>query len=386
MTVLRACGTLKALRAVCGVALAVVASPAGAAALNHMPFTERFSTLLFGEADYVETQLNNPDGLNFGQVVAQITARVTDRMMVFSEMTATARKNQGEDFEVERFIIGYDFSDQFKLSVGRYHTPLGYWNAAFHHGSWLQTTVSRPQTVKFGSYVIPIHFVGALLEGKVGESDFGYRVGVGNGRSKEINDPRELVGDNDNGELAGLLTANYRPSGRLLDTGVSVFVDRVDPDDGPEVNEVIASAYGALQGETPEVIVAYTYSNHERREGSGPDGSLHSIYGQFAYRLPGRADHFKPYVRAERLDVDDDDPLLGNRGLDYDGVSAGVRWDFARFAALKAEVRREQFNKGSDDASFWLQFSFVFDVNHRLMMNQSLPESTLDNPAFEIRQ
>lgn len=335
---------------------------ADASAEESYPGHDRFTLLFFGETDYWNTSLDEPDGLNYGQLDTQATVWLNERFSVFSEMTSTVKRNNGSDFEVERLFISYDFSDTYQLSAGRYHTPLGYWNAAYHHGSWLQTTISRPQTVKFGSYVIPIHFVGALLEGKVGQSDFGYRVGVGNGRSQEVNDPIDF-GDH-NGKLAWMLTGNYRPLRHMLDTGVSVYVDRVKPDAGANIDEIIASAYLALQGEAPEVIVAYTYSAHEQRDNAVPDGSLHSIYAQFGYRLPGGASDFKPYLRAERLDVDDDDPLLGARGLDYNGLTTGIRWDFSTFAALKAEFRREQFDKENYANSFWLQLCFAFDAGH----------------------
>jgi hypothetical protein len=60
-------------------------------------------------------------------------------------------------------MVRYDFSDQFKISAGRFHTPIGYWNTAFHHGSWLQTSVARPEMIKFGSRFIPTHFVGLIV-------------------------------------------------------------------------------------------------------------------------------------------------------------------------------------------------------------------------------
>lgn len=46
--------------------------------------------------------------------------------------------------EVERVIIRYDLNDYFRVSFGRYHTLINYWNTAFHHGEWLQTSISRP--------------------------------------------------------------------------------------------------------------------------------------------------------------------------------------------------------------------------------------------------
>ncbi len=318
---------------------------------------QQISTLIFGEIDYREREDQGDDGFVVGQGVAQFNVRLDDRLSVFTEMTATARKDQNTKFQIERLFVRYDFSDQYKISAGRYHTPLGYWNSAFHHGSWLQTTVSRPETVKFGSNVIPVHFVGALLEGNIGDSDFGYKVGYGNGRSDKINAPGD-IGDSNNSR-AWMVAGHYRPPGRLgLHTGFSFYVDEINPEFEPEIDEQLFGAYLALEREAPEVVVEYTYANHES---SLNEGKVSSIYGQVAYRLTGRADKFKPYIRAERLDVDDDDPLLGALGLDYKGVVAGTRWDFSPFAVLKAEIRHEEFGNTGSRNSFWLQLAFVFN-------------------------
>ena len=112
---------------------------------------QNFNALLFAEFDYREREGLGDDGLAVGQGVAQINYSVTDRLSFFTETTLTSRQDQSLNVEFERFIARYDFSDKYKLSAGRYHTPVGYWNEVFHHGSWLKTTVSRPQTLRFGS-------------------------------------------------------------------------------------------------------------------------------------------------------------------------------------------------------------------------------------------
>jgi hypothetical protein len=328
------------------------------------PIDVGYGALFFGEIDWRETDGDGDDGFILGKAVAQLNASIDQRLFAFTEMTATSVKNDGSEFEVERLFVRYEFSDTYKLSAGRYHTPLGYWNDAFHHGSWLQTTVARPNGMKFGSFVVPIHFVGALLEGKIGQSGFGYRLGYGNGRNEEINDTDNTGDDND--EPAYFATVNYRPlDAYRLDTGASVYVDTGTPEEGPEADEVLVNGYVALTGEQPEVIVEYTYGDHQRTDTPGPDGSTSGIYGQVAYRLNGKAQNFKPYLRAEHLDAEDDDPLLGDLGLDYDGVTVGVRWDFSPFAALKAEVRNEEFDDDNDETSIWLQLAFVFDPKQR---------------------
>lgn len=349
----------------------------GAWAETAMLPEQRLTSLVFGEIDYRQREDLENDGFVLGQAVAQFNFQIDQHFSAFTEMTATAKKDQGFEFEIERFFVRYDFSDYFKLSGGRFHTPLGYWNSAYHHGSWLQTSISRPESVKFGSNILPIHFLGLLLEGNVGESSFGYRVGYGNGRSDDIHDPGDLGDVNSSG--AWLFSGNYRPPGRnRLDTGISLYIDKVEPDLAPEIDEQIATAYLALEGESPELIVEYSYSNHES---SIAKGQVHALYGQFAYRLRGKARKFKPYLRAERIDVDDSDPLVGDLGLDYEGFTIGTRWDFSSYAAFKAEFRREEFDNSGARNAFWLQLTFVFDATNR---GQTYAANNIDptNPAL----
>ena len=234
-----------------------VAMMAGSAFAESTPVNDqRLTSLFFGTVDYRQRENFDNDGFVLGQAVAQFNFEIDSHLSAFTEMTATAKQDEGFEFEIERLFVRYDFSDHFKLSGGRYHTPLGYWNSAFHHGSWLQTTVSRPETVKFGSNVIPIHFLGLLLEGNLGQTNFNYKLGYGNGRSEDIHDPGDLGDVNDSGAFLGAL--NYRLPGRnRLTTGLSLYIDQVEPELEPKIDEQIATAYVVLEGESPEVIVEY---------------------------------------------------------------------------------------------------------------------------------
>jgi hypothetical protein len=128
----------------------------------------------FGELNFTATdRKGDPGGFNEGQFILHLTSALSSRVNFFGEISLTARRDaglgspaaSGFNVEVERSIIRFDQNDQLKVSFGRYHTPINYWNTAFHHGSWLQTTISRPEMVQFGGSFIPVHFVGALAEG-----------------------------------------------------------------------------------------------------------------------------------------------------------------------------------------------------------------------------
>ena len=313
----------------------------------------------FGDIDYISQDGNNNDGFAIGQAVGHLSASLGNSFSIFSEISATAHDSE-YTVEVERLIAKYEFSDRFKLSAGRYHTPVGYWNSAFHHGAWLQTTTSRPEVVKFGSKIVPIHFVGILLEGNLLDERFGlsYSAGFGNGRHANI--ARAGDAGDINGDKAWMVQLKSAPQAvRGLNFGLGYYTDEVSPGDRPDINESSVSAFLALERESPEVIVEYIHSEHEFVANSSISGDVDAWYAQFAYRLGDKLDQWKPYARYEYTDVDDSDPLLGDQMLDYDAAILGVRWDFNPFAALKAEYRAEEFANGGRENNFRVQLSFV---------------------------
>jgi hypothetical protein len=313
----------------------------------------------FGDMSYISRDGSDEDGFAIGQIVAHLSASLGNSLSVFGEFSAVAKESD-YDVGVERFIIKYDFSDLYKLSAGRYHTPIGYWNAAFHHGAWLQTTISRPEMAKFGSKIVPIHFVGALLEGSLpsGRLGLGYKVGLGNGRHTNI----AAAGDDGdiNSDKAWMLQLNSKPKRwNALQLGIGYYSDEIPLPNGTDVEESTVSVYAVWSKESPEVIVEYLHSSHELITDSSMSGDVDAWYAQIAYRLPGTRSAWKPYARLERTRVDDSDPLLGAEGLDYDGGILGVRWDFNPYAALKAEYRNEEFDNAGRENNFRLQVSFV---------------------------
>jgi len=323
------------------------------------PSEPEFRIMGFGDISYISRDASDEDGFVIGQAVAHLSASLGNSFSVFGEFSATAKDSE-YSFEVERMIVKYDFSDAFKLSAGRYHTPIGFWNTAFHHGAWLQTTTTRPEMVKFGSKLVPIHFVGVLLEGNIPARNLGltYKAGYGNGRHGNI--ARAGDAGDVNGDKAWVLQLTSRPRNFYgLDVGLGYYNDEVELELDPNVKESTISAYAAWTKESPEVIVEFLHSEHESVLDSSDSGDVNAWYAQFAYRLKGDHEQWKPYVRFEDQDIDDTDPLLGSEGLNQRASILGVRWDFNPYAALKAEYRNEEFNNGGRENNFRLQITFV---------------------------
>jgi hypothetical protein len=323
------------------------------------PDDPEFNFIGFGDISYISRDGSNRDGFAIGQAVAHLSASLGNSFSVFGEFSATG-KDSGYSLEVERLMVKYDFSDLLKLSAGRYHTPIGYWNSGFHHGAWLQTTSTRPEMIKFGSKIVPIHFVGVLLEGTLPKNALGlsYHAGFGNGRHANV--ARSGDAGDVNGDKAWMVQLRAAPDQFFgLEAGVGFYNDVVSPSDRPDIKENTISVYAAWTRESPEVIFEYLHSEHELVSNSSMSGNVDSWYAQFAYRLKDDLRDWKPYARFEKTDVDNTDPLLFDQGLDYDASILGVRWDFNPYAALKAEYRNEEFDNAGRENNFRLQVSFV---------------------------
>ena len=307
-------------------------------------------------------------GFSEGQFVLHLASALSPRTNVFGELSFTPRADAGTgnppatgfNTEVERLIIRFDRSDQLKVSFGRYHTPINWWNTAYHHGQWLQTTIGRPEMVQFGGRFIPVHFVGALVEGTLPASGWhiGYHGGVGNGRGSVISRAGD-AGDNNN-RPAWLLNLFTRPD-RLfaLQVGGSLYVDRVSVTARPEFNERIVAAHAVWEREDPEVIAEIAQVRHTQLGGSVATSNV-AYYVQAAYRLPSSARLWKPYYRFEHIGIDAADPVFAGVPR-LDGSTFGVRYDISAYAALKTEGRIRRRESGRPRANGWFaQVAFTF--------------------------
>jgi hypothetical protein len=351
-----------------------VAWPAAAQTPAHepQPLDAPFPNLRlagFGDVNFGRTEHpEGPRNFSLGQLALHMTSQLSPRVTFFGEISFTARGDAGTgspaatgfNAEVERMIVRFDRNDQLKISFGRYHTPINYWNTAFHHGQWLQTTITRPEMIQFGGRFLPVHFVGALVEGATPAAgwNLNYKAGVGNGRATVISRGGDAGDVNES--LAWLVNAFSKPDQAYgLEFGGAAYGDTVRLPSGLEVSERIISAYGAWQKEEPELLAEFAAVRHEP---SGLSASVWSraFYVQGAWRLPWQNRAFKPYVRFEKIAIDDDDVMFA-AVPELDMLTSGLRYDVSLHAAAKFEYRtwtrgeRSQRNHGG-----FFQVCFTF--------------------------
>lgn len=291
----------------------------------------------FGDANFASTdQKGTNSGFYLGQLDLHIASALSPKISYFAEITLNPHPNE-YTIEVERSIIRYDYNDYFKISFGRFHTPIGYWNTAFHHGAWLETTVDRPFMVKVGGTFTPLHLVGALAEGHIPSGGLGlqYNVGIGNGRGDLISRPGDS-GDNNNNR-AWVVKVFARPVKAYgLEAGGSVYRDKITLPAGPEYREWITSAYLTWTKGAPEFLTEFDNVNH-RNILTNQNANSDAFYAQFAYRLPWFEKSWKPYYRFEYTHMPLSEQVFAYQPQKESIV--GVRYDISNFACFKLEYR-----------------------------------------------
>ena len=322
-----------------------------------------FGDVAFAAAD--NRSMN--DGFSEGQFILHIASALSPKVTYFGELSFTARRDAGLGFppatgfnaEVERTIIRYDYNDHLKVSFGRYHTPVNYWNTAFHHGAWLQTTISRPEMTQFGGSFIPVHFVGGLVEGATPAAglNVNYNFGLGNGRSSILSragDPGDV-----NTNRAWLANVFVRPDRFYpLQVGASVYRDRIDTTFERPTREWIRSAHVAWTKESPEFIAEIAKVDHTPI-GSPVGNTSYAGYAQIALRLPFWNRQWKPYYRFEKIDIAGGDRLFAAIP-ELIGSTVGVRYDLTGFSALKLEYRNVKRPTLPRINAVLMQTSFTF--------------------------
>jgi hypothetical protein len=294
----------------------------------------------FGDVDFSATdQKGSKSGFNLGQLDLHLSSPLSRKVSYFGELTFNAQPT-GYTVEVERSIIRYDFNDYFKISFGRYHTPIGYWNTAFHHGAWLQTSISRPDMIRIGGTFIPVHFVGLLAEGNIpsGGAGLSYSAGVGNGRGSIISRPGDAGDINNNRAwVANLYSRPVKLYG--LEMGVSLYRDKITLPTGNNFREWISAAHVVWTKETPEFLAEFANVNHRNILTNFVTNSQ-AFYVQVGYRLPWLERTLKPYYRFEHTHTPLGEEVFTNQ--DLVGSILGLRYDITNYAAFKCEYRNSK--------------------------------------------
>jgi hypothetical protein len=322
----------------------------------------------FGDVDFrdggkVSNGNNMPNTFFLGQLGLMTHSRLSENVSVMSEIVFQYKDDESASTTIERLQLQYQVNDLVNFRLGRTHTPFGYWNETFHHGTWYQTTVLRPELLRFhdGGSVLPIHSVGLEMYGSqpLRIMDIQYNFGVANGRGKKYTDTEDIQDLNSGKAVYGVVS--LAPVGVPgLRFGVNAYQDVIPPDPSTpvrngDIDELIAGVHLIYIRDNLEILSEAMHIQHDDRVSSRRFGTW-GMYLQAGYQI----DAFKPYYRFDRLDVAEGDPFYGPQVVDITRHTLGLRWDFVSRAALKFEIHYiDQYNL-SRPYAFYTQAAFTF--------------------------
>jgi hypothetical protein len=298
-----------------------------------------------------------------------VTSQISEHFSYLSEIGFEADPSSNSiGVDLERAQVTFKAKDKFSLSAGRTHSMLGYYNTAFHHGTWFQTTIDRPRIFEFedSGGPLPIHNVGIATMGKLPSGKLGLH----------------WVAELGNGKQSFSSFASATPANVLADhtgksTNLGLFV-RPDWLDGlqagfgwyqaslvPVVS--LLPGYGSPGFPFPDaasyykqnIFVAHVVYIQPKFEFMVEDaeirdlarGANQPLYTSGGYAQISRAfSALRPYVRYQWLNPNFKDPNSAWDGR-WVGPSAGVRWDINTFVALKFEYSDFDWKNFSEDLS-----------------------------------
>jgi hypothetical protein len=313
----------------------------------------------FADVDlHASSEKGSHTSFALGQLDLFMTSRLSDKFNVLGELIIEANQQNNFTIQVHRLLLQYTPNDYFHVAAGRYHTSIGYYNTAYHHGLWFQTAATRPFIFAFESQggILPLHNVGLTATGRVPGAPFGlhYVAEVGNGRaSRSTLDAAVQTAVDENNRKAYNLGLFVRPASlQGFQAGFSVYRDRLTPAGLAPIPQTIDAGYvvfhNARYESLNEVIVM-------RLTSGGRVFNTTGFYTQFARQF-GNA---RPFFRYEYVNVPRDNPLFSDVGR-RNGPSVGVRYDLTDFAAFKAQLQRTSRRSLSSINEMFLQLAFTF--------------------------
>ncbi len=284
-----------------------------------------------------------------------------------------------DEAEFERLQAGIRVGDDAYVWGGRFHAPAKFWTSEYHHGQYLQTSITRPALEEWedDGGATPAHITGLLLESEYQRSDesalgvaasFGYAPILEDGALEAY----ELFESTSDHGLSLNLRIAYRPEFLsstqfgLLAGWNEINVEPVAiplPDEPLGIDQVMFGAFGDWYWDKLRLLASVVYFDYSLElAAQDVDESYLLGYAQLEYEANNVVTVFGRIEGG--IDQDDSAYLALFEAFITERYMLGARWDVAEHHALTAEVANTTFGAGPtgsrDFNELRLQWSAVF--------------------------
>jgi hypothetical protein len=326
----------------------------------------------FGDISFSgSNQEGNTTSFSLGQLNLFVTSDISEKFKFLSEIVfesgpdnfyeVPAGRTNEFGVDIERYLLQYSYNDYFNLAVGRYHTAIGFYNTAYHHSTWFQTTTGRPLLFQFedSGGILPIHNVGVSASGRIPSGPLGlhYVAEVGNGRASRTPLTEEPVQNevDENNHKAVNLALFARPEAlHGLQVGFSGYRDLLTPLASPPVSETILAAHAVY------MVPNFEWLNEAVLVRHAPQGSARVFDTPAFYtQISKRFGSYRPYFRYQYINAPNNEPIFPDVQLRA-GPSVGLRYDAAESVAVKLQYDYNTLRNQPGVNALTLQVGFTF--------------------------
>jgi len=265
----------------------------------------------------------------------------TDKFRLLTEYAISSEEN-----EIERLQAGWVINDENVLWIGRVHTPDNYWNTTFHHGQFLQTSISRPWLDRFEDEGGPLigHTTGLLLESDYqlnNGAGFSSKVAVGAGPHLESDlEPFDLASPGKSHKLTAQVSIAYIPQ-YLSSNQFGILASRSDI----SVSTQNSVAFSNISQNIFGVFVDWSWnksrviSAFRNITNRANNNNQDSFWGAYVHVERSLTSRWTSYGRFDYLNGEDDSEYLGLlEQTSSRQLTGGLRFDLTNKHAITIEV------------------------------------------------
>jgi len=326
----------------------------------------------FGDINlHGDNQKGDTTSFTLGQLNLFVTSDISERFKFLSEIIfeggpdniygVTTGQRNTFSVDVERYLVEYSQNDYFKLAAGRWHTAIGYYNTAYHHSTWFQTTADRPFLFAFEDRggILPIHSVGVSASGLIPSGRLGlhYVAEVGNGRASRTpltEEPVQNVIDDQTHKAYNLALFARPEAVPGLQVGFSAYRDLLAPVNMPRIDETILAAHAVFVRPSFEWLNEALVVRHAPL-GPGNTFNTPGFYTQVSKKFGS----YRPYFRYQYVNASNAEPIFPDIKL-RQGPSVGIRFDASESVALKLQYDYTALRQQAAVSGLALQIGFTF--------------------------
>lgn len=343
-------------------------SAADEAALAAMfPSYPTLHALFFASGTFVSehhTGTNGRTSTTSGGADLVLTSQLSDNFSALGQFSLRSTEGESTLTRIEQLQLRFARSNEFQLRLGKFHTPVGYWNETYHDIGWLRTSIFRPEMFRYekDGGIMPVHTIGVQAAGKVGfrPMEFGYSFTFGKGRGPKITDETKF---NDlTSPHAFTAQFTFVPNRfRGFKLGINGYADTIPADPttpgrNGTIGERIYGGFVAWHLLNLEILGEYDQIRHN----DSVSGLTYKSDGYY-WQVASQFYNWRIYERTDVINFDPSDPyFLTIDHRDLIKFTIGVRWDPTRWLGIKGEYSYSDRNRQPNSNSVNFQAAVFF--------------------------